>query len=241
MADTQGKDRFEESAADDFSQASAKGKKKKSKKRGCGFFILMLLLAAGAAAGVQASGAVDLRPFVFYLLPRLPKVGQDLANAVGIPAEYSLTSAERRRMENDEFEKMLAGLSRSLDARQKALDKVSKDLSVKEDDLVYAQEELAAKLESLSEDIAAAEGDMPSEALENEISKIISTFEQMSVRNAAEIIEKLNKKLAVAVLDGLPEDVRANALGRMDATIAAGLTEQLSELQRRKNRQQQGQ
>jgi flagellar motility protein MotE (MotC chaperone) len=241
MADTQGRDRFkEESAAGDSHSASTKGRKK-SKKRGCGFFILLLLLAAGAAAGVQASGAVDLRPFVFYLVPRLPKVGAGLANFVGIPAEYSLTSAERRRMENDEFERMLAELSRSLDVRQKELDKVSKDLSAKEDDLVYAQEELAARLEALSEDMAANEGGETSEALENDIAKIISTFEQMSVRNAASIIERLNKNLAVAVLDGLPEDVRANALGRMDATVAAGLTEQLSELQRRKNRQQQQQ
>ena len=241
MADTQERDRFkEESAAGDSRSASARGGKK-SKKRGCGFFILLLLLAAGAAAGVQASGTVDLRPFVFYLVPRLPKVGASLANLVGIPAEYSLTSAERRRMENEEFERMLAWLSRSLDARQKELDKVSKDLSVKEDDLIYAQEELAAKLEALSDDMAANEGGGTSEALEDDIAKIISTFEQMSVRNAASIIEKLNKNLAVAVLDGLPEDVRANALGRMDATVAAGLTEQLSELQRRKNRQQQQQ
>jgi flagellar motility protein MotE (MotC chaperone) len=237
MADSQERDRFrEEPAASDSRPASSKGGKKR-KKRGCGFFILALLLAVGAAAGVQASGLVDLRPFVFYAVPRIPKVGSDLAGIVGIPAEYSLTSDERRRMEIDEFERMLAGLSRSLDARQKDLDKVSKDLSTKEDDLIYAQDELAARLEALSEDMAANESVGMSDAQQDEIAEIIGTFEQMSVRNAASILEKLNRSLAVSVLDGLPEDIRANALGRMDATVAAELTEQLSELQRRKNRQ----
>ncbi|MDR1482155.1 MAG: MgtE intracellular region, partial [Synergistaceae bacterium] len=116
MADSQGRDRFnEESAASDSRPASGRVGKKK-KKRGCGFFIIAMLLAIGAAAGIQASGLVDLRPFVFYAVPRIPKVGADLAGIVGIPAEYSLTSGERRRMENDEFERMLAELSRSLDA-----------------------------------------------------------------------------------------------------------------------------
>ncbi|MDR1482359.1 MAG: MgtE intracellular region, partial [Synergistaceae bacterium] len=123
------------------------------------------------------------------------------------------------------------------DARQNALDKVSADLSMKEDDLNFAQEELAARLEALSEDMAANESGQMSDSQQNEIAEIIGTFEQMSVRNAASIIEKLNDNLAVAVLDGLPEDIRANMLGRMDSTKAAELTEQLSELQRRKNRQ----
>jgi flagellar motility protein MotE (MotC chaperone) len=238
MADAQNERRYEdESATPESRPPSVKGgKKKKKKRRGCGFFIMALILAAGIAAGIQASGAVDLRPFVFTVIPMLPKVGPGLTETLGIPEEYSLTSAERRRIENDERETMLAVMSRSLDARQKDLDKVSRDLSLKEDDLNYAQEELAAKLEALSNDMAANESQSPTEAQREEVAEIISTFEQMSVKNAAAILEKLNPNLAVTVLDGLPEDVRANTLGRMDATLAAGLMEQLTELQRGRNR-----
>ena len=41
-----------------------KKKGRKKKKRGCGFFLLLLLLA-GVAAGIQASGGADFRPFVY--------------------------------------------------------------------------------------------------------------------------------------------------------------------------------
>ena len=57
----------------------------------------------------------------------------------------------------------------------------------------------------------------------------------MSARNAAAIVEKLTPELAVAILEGLPEDTRANILGRIEATTAAVLTERLSEAYR--NRQ----
>jgi flagellar motility protein MotE (MotC chaperone) len=208
------------------------GKKKKKKKRGCGFFIMLLLLAAGISAGLHASGNVDLRPFVYGVVPKIPKVGGDLQKVLNIPDIYSLTPAERRKLELEEWETMIAESVRSIDARQKELDKVSKDLSSREQNLDYEREEMASRLEALSNDMSQSGSATVSDSQKAEIREIIGTFDQMSVRNAAGIVEKLNPNLAVAILDGLQEDTRANILGRIEAATAAALTERLTELYR---------
>lgn len=237
MADTQDLEKFEEgSAAPDAREKS--GKKKKKKKRGCGFFILMLLLACGIAAGLQASGGMDFRPVLYPLIPRVPKIGPQLSSFLNIPPEYSLTVEERRRLELEEWERELARTARSLDVRQAELEALSRDLSQLEGELDSAQKELAARLEALSNDMATnrggATGSMSAAQrdLGKEIEDVIRTFEEMSPKNAAAILEKLNPNLAVSVLDGLAEDARAKVLARMEAAAAAGLMERLTELQR---------
>jgi flagellar motility protein MotE (MotC chaperone) len=237
MAESEERERTTaEPATPDASAQDKSRKKKKKKKRGCGFFILLILLAAGVSAGLQASGNVDLRPFVYTVVPRIPKVGEPLKEALGIPDSYSLSVIERRRQELEEWEALISESVRSMDARQETLDKVSGDLSVRARDLDYERENLAARLEALSNDMASgsAAGGV-SEAQGDEIRDIIGTFGQMSTRNAAAIIEKLNPNLAVAVLEGLPEDTRAGILGRIEAATAAVLTERLSEVYRDRN------
>ena len=68
----------DESATPDSPEKPEKKKKKgrKKKKRGCGFFLLLLLLLAGVAAGIQASGGADFRPFVYEVLPKIPFVSK---------------------------------------------------------------------------------------------------------------------------------------------------------------------
>ncbi|MDR0615576.1 MAG: MgtE intracellular region [Synergistaceae bacterium] len=236
MAEAQERERTViEPATPETSEAEKPRKKKKKKKRGCGFFILLILLAAGISSGLQASGNVDFRPFVYNVVPRIPKVGGPLKDALGIPEIYSLSPEERRRQELGEWEAMISDSMRSLDARQQELDKVSSDLSAREQDLDYERENLAARLEALSNDIASRDSGGLAASQADEIGDIIGTFGQMSARNAAAIVEKLTPELAVAILEGLPEDTRANILGRIEATTAAVLTERLSEAYR--NRQ----
>jgi flagellar motility protein MotE (MotC chaperone) len=236
MAEVEDRELFESDSATPEARSISKknrgGDKKKKKRRGCGFFILMMLLAAGTAAGLQASGNVDLRPEVYSMLPKIPFAGESLSRLLDVPPEYSLTPGERRRQENDEREAMLAAMSRSLDALSKDLTKVSRDLSIKEQDLDYERNDLAKRLEALSNDTAQSADASLSDSQKEEITNIVGTFGQMSVKNAAAIIEKLNQNLAVAVLDGLAEDTRANVLGRMEAARAAELTERLTELYR---------
>jgi flagellar motility protein MotE (MotC chaperone) len=240
MADIQNRDFQEEGSATPDSKTEPENgrptRKKKKKKRGCGFFILMLLLCAGLAAGLQASGSVDLRPAVYPLVPKIPKVGPGLAELLGVPAVYSLSAEERRRIELDEMELRLAAEARSLDERARNLDVLSSDLSAKESDLISAREEIASRLEALSDEMADRPDASAGAARGAEITETIRTFQDMSPRNAAAIMERLSDNLAVAILDGLPQDVRGNLLGRMDPDAAARLTEQLTELERTKHK-----
>jgi flagellar motility protein MotE (MotC chaperone) len=227
----------EGSAANEPRSSATAGKsgKKKKKKRGCGFFIILTLLAAGAAAGLQASGGVDLRPYVYPVVPKIPYVGNQLASLLSIPEIYAMTTQDRRRIELDEWEAMIAESARSLDMRELALASMSDDLAAKERSLGAQMEELASRLEALSGDAtgnAAAGGDSGDTGIE----ETIRTFQDMSPRNAAAILEKLDENLAVAILDGLPQDTRGTLLGRMDAEIAANLTKQLTELQKGRQR-----
>jgi flagellar motility protein MotE (MotC chaperone) len=244
MADFQERDRPEDISATPEPKPTPDigkiGKKKKKKKRGCGFFLVLLLLIAGAAAGLQASGGVDLRPYVYPIVPKIPKVGPELAKFFAIPEVYALNTTERRTIELDEWEAEIAKSSRTLDQRLIGLSALSDDLSARERELELQRQELATRLEALSSDMAERDIDMdvPSAGGKKPtgIEETIRTFQDMSPRNAASILEKLNPTLAVTILDGLPQDTRGTLLGRMEAETAARLTEQLTELQKRKSR-----
>ncbi|MDR1137131.1 MAG: MgtE intracellular region [Synergistaceae bacterium] len=236
MAELNDKDIAEEESAANEPRPVTTGYqgKKKKKKRGCGFFILLTLLAVGAAAGLQASGGVDLRPYVYPVVPRIPYVGNQLASMLSIPEIYAMTAQDRRRIELGEWESLIAESARSLDRRELALDSLSDDLAERENILDAQRAELAARLDALSGDAAGSVNETSADAGENGIGETIRTFQDMSPRNAAAIMEKLDGDLAVAILDGLPQDTRGTLLGRMDAEIAANLTERLTELQRRR-------
>ena len=249
MADAEERNfRDEESAAPD-SQAVPRerkaGGRKKKKKSGCGFFLLLILLAAGGAAGLQASGAVDFRPYVYYVVPRIPYAGETLKELLAIPDVYAMTTEERRRVELDEWENRIADAVRSMNEREQNLNVLSDDLGTMERTLEAERAEVAARLEALSNDMAerginpgAPAAPSGTTTTDKDIEDTIRTFQDMSPRNASSILEKLDENLAVAILDGLPLDTRGILLGRMDADKAAKLTEQLSELQRRRARQQ---
>jgi flagellar motility protein MotE (MotC chaperone) len=241
MADLQERNlRNDEPAAPDPQPSPVESKaarKKKKKKRGCGFFIVAVLLAAGVAAGLQASGGVDLRPYVYPVVPRVPYIGEHLKSLLGIPDTYAMTASERRRIELEDWENDIAEAVRSLDQREQNLNAVSSDLAAMEQSLESQREELAARIEALSRDMADGDANSPQGGSPQAgIEETIRTFQDMSPRNAAAIMEKLDDNLAVAILDGLPQDTRGNLLGRMDADIAAKLTEQLTELQKRRQR-----
>jgi flagellar motility protein MotE (MotC chaperone) len=228
MADMQTNNIDGDNSAAPESRDEKTGKKKKKKKRGCGFLIALLFVVAGAAAGLQLSGGVDFRSGVYTVIPRIPFIGRQMADLLNVPEVYSLTATERRRIELEEWERALAETKRLLDQQDEALRALSEDLSGRGSELEEARTELAERLEALSADTASGAAGADSD----EIQDIIRTFEEMSPKNAAAIIEKLTPSLAVAIMDGLPEDFRARTLGRMDAAVAAELTEQLTRLQR---------
>ncbi|MDR3164102.1 MAG: MgtE intracellular region [Synergistaceae bacterium] len=214
-------------------------KKKKKKRRGCGFFIILLLLAAGIAAGLQASGTVDLRPYAYPIVPKIPYVGKEMSRLLAIPSTYAMTADERRAVELGEWETRIAESIRSMDEREKDLNALSDDLSAKEKTLEDERQEIAARIEALSRDMAERNAAVPGTAASGggaaaALGEIVRTFQDMSPRNAAAILEKLDDDLAVSILDGVPQDTRGTLLARMDADRAARLTEQLTDFQKRK-------
>ncbi|MDR0764221.1 MAG: hypothetical protein LBE65_01340 [Synergistaceae bacterium] len=235
MAEAREKDTGEKSAESEGGKAGAK---KKKKRKGFGFFMILLLLASGIAAGLQASGAVDLRPYVYPVVPRIPYAGEEISRLLDIPSIYAMTADERRAMELREWEARISDAVRSMDERENNLNTLSDDLSAKEKTIEDERQELADRLDALSKDMeergADAAGSRSGAPNADDMGEIVNTFQGMSPKNAAAILEKLSDQLAVSILDGMPLETRGTLLSRMNADKAARLTEQLTDFQRRK-------
>lgn len=196
-------------------------KKKKKKKRGSrlAFLLLLLLMAAGVGAGLHIAGAWDARPLLYQSVPKIPWVGDDIAKLTGIPEEYTLTVEQRRRLELQRWNDRLDELERSLKEREAALEVLSADIEARS--LVIEKQEAEFTLRETK----------PPENPEEEkayVDMLMRTYQEISPRRAALIIEQLREDLAVKMLAAMPQDARASILGRMEAARAARLTERLA-------------
>lgn len=196
-------------------------KKKKGKSRWLKFLLLFLLIL-GALFGLHVSGVVDLRPIIYTTVPRIPILGERLGELLSVPERYALTATERRRLELEEYEKSVMDKLRELEAQKAAIEAASQDLAVREARL--KERELA-----LQEAARRASGPQESAALnyDGSFDELVQIFQEINPRRGSEILTQLPKELAVRILKALPQDQAASLLGRMDATKAAELTEQL--------------
>ena len=200
-------------------------KKKKKKKLGkLTVLFWLLLLAIGTATGMHLSGIWDGRPLFWTLIPKVPYFGSQLAEFFQVPEFYALSVGERRAVELEQWQ-------RRLDAQERAI--LSSDI----DRLaVYENRELA--LMELSRDVArrqrrlraqeteqAANPDGPTEAELDLMNQVARTYQDMSARNAAAVVEQLRDSLAVELLMRLPNDARASIMGKIKPTKAARITE----------------
>ncbi len=210
--------------------------KRKKKKKGMGkltFFFWMILLALGTATGMHLSGIWDGRPLFWEIVPRVPYFGPQLAEFFQVPEFYALSVEERRAVELEQWQ-------RRLDAQERAIE--SRDVARLE---VYEQRELA--LVELSRDVArrqrrlrAMEADQssaenasgPTETEQDLMNQVARTYQDMSARNAAAIVEQLRDAMAVELLMRLPNDARASIMGKLKPTKAARITELMSHPQR---------
>lgn len=195
--------------------------KKKKKKKGSklAFLLLVLLMAAGVGAGLHIAGAWDARPLLYENVPRIPWIGHDIARLTGIPQEYTLTVEQRRRLELQRWNDRLDEQERSLREREAALETLSADLEARS--LVVEKKEAEFTLKETK----------PPESPEEEkayVDMLMRTYQEISPRRAALIIEQLREDLAVKMLAAMPQDARASILGRMEAARAARLTERLA-------------
>ena len=211
-------------------------KKKKKKKLGkLTFFFWLLLLALGTATGMHLSGIWDGRPLFWTIIPKIPYVGQQLSEFFQVPEFYALSVGERRAVELEQWQ-------RRLDARERAIE--SSDV---ERMTVYENRELA--LMDLSRDIARRQRRLraeteeataqdsnngPTETEQELMNQVARTYQDMSARNAAAIVEQLRDAFAVELLMKLPNDARASIMGKLRPAKAARITELMSRPQQQR-------
>ena len=201
--------------------AASPPKKKKKKRSKLGLLFLLILLGLGTAVGLHFSGLWDGRPLLWSVVPQIPYVGQDLARLLAVPERYALTADERRRLELEDWQKRLDEKERGVLDRQTGLEALSDDLG-RRSQALEAQERL---LSAASADWEERSADEDEQRLIDQVAK---TYQDMSARNAAQIVEQLREKLAVDLLRKLPVDARASILGKMKPQKAARLTELMS-------------
>ena len=220
----------------DAPQESTPIVRRKKKKKGMGkltFFLWLLLLALGTAMGMHLSGIWDGRPLFWTIIPKVPYFGPKLSEFFQVPEFYALSVGERRAVELEQWQ-------RRLDAQERSLE--SRDIARLE---VYERRELA--LVELSRDVArrqrrlrAMEADQSSEnpdgptATEQELmNQVARTYQDMSARNAAAVVEQLRDAMAVELLTRLPNDARASIMGKIKPTKAARITELMAQPRQR--------
>jgi flagellar motility protein MotE (MotC chaperone) len=192
---------------------------KKKKKRGKGRLLLpLLVLAAGIGAGLHFSGLWDARPLMWSIVPQIPYIGQPIANFFEIPEQFTLTVAQRRAYELEEWQKRLDERERGLSTRESAVETASDDVGARAERL--AQREATAQRTAEQRPSETA-----SDAEKKLIDQVVKTYQDMSPRNAAQIVEQVRESLAVELLQKLPPDARASILGKMTPPKAARLTE----------------
>ena len=197
-----------------------KGKKKKKSKKGFMIFLLLVALPA-SLAGLHLSGTWDARPILFSLIPKLPYVGDRLTQLMDVPPVYTMTVEERRMYELRQWENLLEEREKKLNELSSNLGVLSSDLTQRSQAVSEAEKKLASKEDKVSkEELSQDEKEL--------FDRVVKTYQEISARRAAKIVENLDPALAVRILRALPEDEGAGILGRMDAPKAAWLTEQLA-------------
>ena len=219
MAEERVADSARESQAEQALAAASKKKKRKRSK--LGLLFLSLILALGAAVGLHFSGIWDGRPLLWSVVPKIPYVGPSLAQIFEVPERYSLTAEERRQLELEEWQQRLDEQERGVLSTKAGLDALSDDLGR----LAMALDEQERLLLEASADRSGSEATEDEKRLIDQVAK---TYQDMSARNAAQIVEQLREGLAVDLLKKLPVDARASILGKMKPQRAARLTELMS-------------
>ena len=205
--------------------AQPKPKKKKKKTSKLSLFLWLILLGIGTAVGLHISGLWDGRPLFWNMVPKIPYAGPALAEFFKIPAEYSLTANERRAIELSEWQKRL-------DERERALNERSGELEIKSEELMSKMGDVERRESLLTQKGEEADGNGPTPTEQELMNQVARTYQEMSARNAAAIVEQLRDSLAVELLMKLPNDARSSILGKIKPQKAARLTEMMAKPRR---------
>ena len=231
MADERTQNAPQENAAP--SEPVTRKKKKKKKLGKLTFLFWMLLLGLGTATGMHLSGIWDGRPLFWSVIPKVPYVGRQLAEFFQIPEFYALTSQERRAVELEQWQRRLDAWERSLESsdvsrmvvyeeREQALLELSRDIARQR-----------RRLREQEQTQAMQDNSAPTEREQELMNQVARTYQDMSARNAAAVVEQLRDALAVELLMRLPNDARASILGKIKPAKAARITELMAHPQQR--------
>jgi flagellar motility protein MotE (MotC chaperone) len=183
------------------------------------FFILTLLLT-GAITGMHYGGFFDVRPLVWSVAPKIPFIGSYLNEQLNIPEVYTLTVADRRRLELQQWQERLDAKERELNAKGQQSELVSNDIALRQQKMNKQEAEFSEK----EKDTKGKEVTSDEEVL---IKELTNTYREMSPRRSAQIMAQLPDHLAVELIKNLPQDTRASILAKMDPKRAAKITESL--------------
>ena len=227
-------ERFNDLPQDDAAPAPVIPKKKKKKKKmgKLTFFFWLLLLALGTATGLHLSGIWDGRPLFWNIVPQIPYIGKQLSEFFRIPEIYSLTVAERRAIELKDWQQRLDAKERAL-ANTESASLTSFDEQI--NTLNTLSRDLTRRQRVLEQQEALLNSDNNAEATASEqemMNQVARTYQDMSARNAAAIVEQLRDALAVVLLMKLPNDARASIMGKIKPAKAARITELMTRARR---------
>jgi len=175
---------------------------------------------------MHTSGAIDIRPFVWNVVPKVPFVGDALTKHIGVPEVYTLSVTERRKLELQQWQQRLDERERELQRNAAELELLNNDISQRQQKVEKQETEMLEK----DKDIARGKNEASphEEAL---IKEIANTYREISPRKAAGIMAQLPDHLAIELMRNLPQDTRASILARMDPRRAARITENLADPQ----------
>lgn len=204
--------------------SSANPISKKPKSRfGFKLFLFLILLAAGLVTGMHVGGFIDVRPFIWNTVHNVPYFADYLKSHLNIPEIYTLTVAERRKLELQQWQERLDIRERELQAKTIQTELLSNDLVSRQQKIDKKEVELSDKEKNIN--VKGKEATAEEEAL---IKEITDTYQEITPRRAAQIMSQLPDHLAVELMKKLPQEVRASILSRMDPRRAARLTENLA-------------
>ena len=188
----------------------------------------LILLGLGIGTGLHLSGIWDGRPIVWSIIPRIPYVGDRLSKFFSVPDRYAMSINARRTVELDEWQRRLDALEREIAAsdedRESKFDEHEKNLNTISRDLKLREMRIAERERALDD----AEGNGATASERELMNQVARTYQDMSPRKAAAIVNQLRDSLAVELLMRLPNDVRASIMSTIRPQKASRLTELMS-------------
>jgi flagellar motility protein MotE (MotC chaperone) len=175
--------------------------------------ISLLIIAAVIAVGVlQATGVVNLRPFVIRRVGAIPALAPHLETyRAGRDAERRLQAAmaEMDAMKDDliQREMELDARAQALTAEERKLARDRQALDEERQDLLRLREEVETTRSKLLE-----------------LERMRSIYAEMRGRDAAVIMRELRPELIAFILAGMEPEAAGDILANLDPKLAAEIT-----------------